>query len=211
MTNIKIDLHTHSIISHDGSINEQQYLSAVNKHLLDCIAITDHNEIAFAKKMNNIHGNKFIVGEEIDTGEGEVIGLFLSEKIYPKLGLKETITKIKSQKALVYIPHPLEKIRKGINRYHFQKYINLFDIVEIFNQKAFSRSLINEQYKFAVTAASSDAHCVQELGKTYSLVKYLPTPNNLTNILKNTEIVRGNINIFHRLCPLKNELKKLLF
>ncbi len=46
-----------------------------------------------------------IVGEEVKTAEqGEVIGLFIEEKIPRGMTLQETIAEIKRQGGLVYVP-----------------------------------------------------------------------------------------------------------
>jgi Predicted metal-dependent phosphoesterases (PHP family) len=72
----KVDLHTHSIASPDGSLNEDNYRKMLETGRLDCIAVTDHNTIAFAKELHANLGDRIIVGEEITTLDGEIIGLF---------------------------------------------------------------------------------------------------------------------------------------
>lgn len=78
MYKYKIDLHTHSILSHDGGIKTQEYEKVISELKLDFVAITDHNKIAFAKEMQDRLGERIIIGEEIMTSEGEIIDLFLS-------------------------------------------------------------------------------------------------------------------------------------
>ncbi len=81
---IKTDLHTHSAASPDGSITVNQYKETLAKQTLDCIAITDHNRIDFALSLQQVLGpEKIIVGEEISTKQGDIIGLFLT-KLVPK-------------------------------------------------------------------------------------------------------------------------------
>lgn len=76
----KIDLHTHSTSSPDGGITAHQYEEALSTGVLDCVAITDHNRIDFAEKLERSFGDKIIVGEEIMTSGGEIIGLYLKRK-----------------------------------------------------------------------------------------------------------------------------------
>src|SRR6266576_5491693 len=102
----KIDLHTHSIISQDGGITASQYEKILQAGVLDCIAITDHNETSFARIMHKKLGDRIIIGEEISTPEGEIIGLFLTETIPGGIRLDEAIASIKHQGGLVYLPHP---------------------------------------------------------------------------------------------------------
>ena len=111
----KTDLHTHSEASPDGGITLAQYQKVLNDGVLDCIAITDHNEVDFALHAHKTLGNKIIVGEEIMTTKGEIIGLFLKEKVAPQQSPADTVVSIKSQGGLVYIPHPFETVRKGMH------------------------------------------------------------------------------------------------
>src|SRR5215467_13245977 len=100
-----IDLHTHSIISQDGGITASQYEKVLQSGMLDCIAITDHNETSFARIMQKKLGDRIIVGEEIETTEGEIIGLYLHETIPGGISVDEAIASIKHQGGLVYVPH----------------------------------------------------------------------------------------------------------
>src|SRR5580658_33632 len=103
---LKIDLHTHSVASPDGGIMADKYRECLELGKLDYIAITDHNSIDFALNLRTEFERKIIVGEEILTSEGEIIGLFLSELVPPNLSPIETIELIKRQGGLVYVPHP---------------------------------------------------------------------------------------------------------
>ncbi len=109
----KVDLHTHSVASPDGGLTAQDYLQFLEKKDLQVIAITDHDTITFASDLQAQLGVRIIVGEEITTTEGEIIGLFLSKGIPPGLSPEETIHRIRRQNGLVYIPHPFETVRKS--------------------------------------------------------------------------------------------------
>src|SRR6266700_6012689 len=97
----RVDLHTHSIISQDGGITAAAYEKILQSGMLDCVAITDHNETSFARIMRKKLGESSIVGEEIDTPEGEVIGLYLKETIPGGISLDEAVASIKHQGGLV--------------------------------------------------------------------------------------------------------------
>src|SRR6266702_4633076 len=114
MNKYKVDLHSHSIISYDGGIAPREYERLLNTNVLDVIAITDHNEISLAQMLHKQLGEKIIVGEEIGTADGEIIGLFLQEKIAPGGTALETVAQIVLQGGLIYIPHPFEVFRKGL-------------------------------------------------------------------------------------------------
>lgn len=210
----KIDLQTHSILSHDGGITKQQYKSLLDKKIVDFIAITDHNEINFALEINKSIGNKVIVGEEVKTTQGEVIGLYLRKLIQPKMSLSNTIDEIKAQGGLVYIPHPFEKIRSGIQKVDLAEIIAKIDIFEVFNSRSLNKNMFKKRVDFAdkhslPQASSSDAHCHKEVGSSYSEINSVPDKDNLASVLKNASLKRKNVSLRHRLCPKINKLKKL--
>src|SRR3989337_574007 len=128
MNKYKIDLHTHSIISHDGGLSAEHYTNIIEKRILDFIAITDHNETRFARIMQQKLGQRIIVGEEIGTTEGEIIGLFLQNTIPGGLTPEKTVQEIKAQNGLVYIPHPFETFRKGLQRDTLERIVKYIDI-----------------------------------------------------------------------------------
>src|SRR5664279_1477964 len=129
----KIDLHTHSYGSPDGSLKTAQYQYFLENKLLDYIAITDHNSIATALKIQlelGGLGKRIIIGEEVTTTEGEIIGLYLAHTVPAGLSPLETVAEIKSQGGLVYIPHPFETVRSGMSEKALQTIIDSVDILE---------------------------------------------------------------------------------
>ncbi len=100
----KIDLHTHSSASPDGGITPQQYAHVLATNQLDLIAVTDHNRIDTALELHRALGDRIIVGEEIMTTSGEIIGLYLEKPVSAGLSPDETISQIKQQGGIVYIP-----------------------------------------------------------------------------------------------------------
>ena len=157
----KVDLHTHSIISHDGGITAAQYEKILQSGALDCVAITDHNETSFGRILQKKLGDRIIIGEEISTTAGEIIGLFLKETIPGGISIDEAIASIKHQEGLVYIPHPFEKFRKGLQQSTMDRIVTDIDIIEVFNGRGRFRGKPARAEKFAqqnalVQAASSD-------------------------------------------------------
>ena len=184
----KLDLHTHSDASPDGGISASQYARALATSTLDVIAITDHNRIDFALKLQGELGDRIIVGEEIMTTAGEIIGLFLTERIAPGLSPHETVKLIREQGGLVYIPHPFETVRKGLTPETLDELLDHVDIIEVANGRAFlqnrqSKSAIYAKLHRLASAASSDAHGVRGLGRTYTAVKDIPTPATLLSLI----------------------------
>ena len=192
----KIDLHTHSTASPDGGITADQYEDAIIRGVVDMVAITDHNRIDFAEKLFKKLGNKIIVGEEIMTANGEIIGLYLKEKVPANLTPIDTIKLIKDQGGLVYIPHPLETIRDGLQINVLEEIIDYIDIVEIGNGRALFQSkyaqiLVWSNLNHLPGASSSDAHGRAGLGQSYTSVSELPNKFNIKElIVKGTPILK---------------------
>lgn len=185
----KIDLHTHSIASPDGGITLQQYQAILRSRTLDAIAITDHNRIDFALDARAKLGDRIIVGEEIMTREGEIIGLFLSTVIPSGLPLSETIELIKQQGGIVYVPHPFETYRSGIHPQVLESVQDAIDLIEICNGRAITQQRNKQALVWAKLnnkpgCASSDAHGKGGLGTTYTAFKALPSQANIIKLAR---------------------------
>lgn len=211
----KIDLHTHSKLSPDGALTEKQYRFALESGLLDYVAVTDHNRIDYAVKLKDALGKKIIIGEEIMTDNGEIIGLFLKKAIKPGLTPKETAAQIKKQGGLVYIPHPFETVRKGMPKKALDEIASYVDIIETFNGRAFFQNKSKAATTWALDhnkpgAASSDAHGIKGIGLTYSTVAKPPTVKNLPKLLEKAHIARRRPRMRAVLDPKYNRFRKKL-
>lgn len=185
---LKVDLHTHSEASPDGGITFEQYVKALDHELLDYIAVTDHNTIDTAKELHQALGNKIIVGEEITTQQGEIIGLFLTKPVRPGLSVLDSVKAIKEQGGLVYIPHPFETVRKGISQDSLNAIADQVDIVEVYNGRAFVQNRGPEATTWArvhekACAASSDAHGSKGLGSAYTVISKEPSAKDLVELI----------------------------
>lgn len=209
----KVDLHTHSIASRDGGITPAQYRQTIEDGLLDYIAITDHDKIDQAIKLNQLLGDRIIIGEEISTLEGEIIGLFLTECIPSGLSALDTVKAIKKQAGLVYIPHPLETLRHGLTKTTIEHIISFIDIIEVFN----SRAVFQNKGPSATTiarinskagAASSDAHGIKGLSTTYSQIEQKPNVKNLVKLLQTAHLTMNRPPLKALLYPKVNRFKK---
>lgn len=212
---IKVDLHTHSVISPDGGINAAQYEKAVEQSLLDCIAITDHNRIEFAQYMQRVLGEHIIVGEEIMTGAGEIIGLYLTEVIPPRLSPLETVKRIKDQGGIVYIPHPFETVRKGVHPSVLEELADHVDLIEIYNGRAFAQNrsaqaVVWSKLNHMTGVASSDAHGFHGLGSTYTRVTTMPNRNTILELLDEGTPIVGKPKVRALLYPKYHRFRKKL-
>jgi len=195
---VKAEFHVHTRYSKD-SIMPLWVICAVCKlKKIKCIAITDHNEIAgalkFKEKFTN-NGINVVVGEEIFTSEGEIIGLYLNKKIEPNLSAIETVAEIKKQHGLVYIPHPYDEKRYKtvLKADALDKIIDNVDFIECHNGRnikdAFSDkqdAICNKYNKTKIIG--SDAHTAIELGRNYLKISTFDK-NELVNEVKNAEFI----------------------
>jgi predicted metal-dependent phosphoesterase TrpH len=209
----KLDLHTHSILSKDGGVSSEEYKKALSSGLLDYIAITDHDSIEFAESLQKELGDRIIIGEEIRTAEGEVIGLYLSKRIGSGLSLEETFFEIKKQHGLIYLPHPFCHNRSGVKQQAIIPHMHDISIIEYFNPRNTIHADNEVATKFVsdvkkTRAASSDAHCFAELGKTYNTIFLKPTKQTIVGALDEGTCTTSYTPLWHLLCPKKNRLKK---
>jgi len=190
---IKIDLHTHSVGSPDGGITLEEYARLLDDNVLDMIAVTDHDSIEQAIIIQSKLGPRIIIGEEITSLEGEIIGLFLNQKVEPGLSALQTVQAIKSQGGLVYIPHPFETMRKGITKSAIDSIADEIDIVEVYNGRAVFQNKGPQALTWArlnnkIGAASSDAHGLKGVGTTYSSVETVPVKESFLEVLKTARL-----------------------
>lgn len=207
----KVDFHTHSVGSHDGGIKPEQFEDAISSGLLDCVAITDHGRIDIAEKLHETHGDKIIIGEEIMTTEGEIIGLFLTKPIMNGLSPQETVQCIRDQDGIVYIPHPFETLRKGLHPEILEKLD--VDIIEVCNGRAFVQNRSQQTYVWARLnhvsgAAASDAHGPKGLGRTYTLLPAMPTRDTLMSLMKQSRIITERPALRSLLYPKYHTIRK---
>lgn len=188
-TMMKMDLHCHTEASWDCSTALESIPDQCRKHGIRVQAITDHDEIEGAVKLKQMVEEdpesdlSIIVGEEIMTSEGEIIGLFLKRRIEPGLSPEETVQKIHEDKGLALLPHGFDPYKRFRLRPEARERIkNDLDIIETFNARV-SRPRWNEdavQWAKAnnvVMSAGSDAHRLIDIGAAWVEVPKRPIHN----------------------------------
>ena len=169
---MKMDLHVHTTYSGDCLTSFEAIIEACRRRGLS-VAITDHNRIEGALAFREIAPFPVIVGEEIDTLEGEIIGLFLEEGIPRGLTPEETVARIKEQGGLVYIPHPMDRVRRSpLRREALERITDQVDALEVFNARVTFPADNEKARCFAQEhglpqGAGSDAHTPWEIGRAY--------------------------------------------
>jgi hypothetical protein len=195
---IEVDLHMHTDHSYDCATPVDVLLASARAAGLGAIAVTDHNEISGALEAHakaEQAGVKVIVGEEVKTaGQGEVIGLFLQEKIPRGLSLSETIGRIREQGGVVYVPHPFDRMHSVPDYEHLLTVLDEVDALEIFNSRVAIGAFNDEAARFAAkyripAGAGSDAHVPQGLGSARIRMRDFDGPAEFMQSLRDGEIL----------------------
>jgi predicted metal-dependent phosphoesterase TrpH/glycosyltransferase involved in cell wall biosynthesis len=204
---IHVDLHMHTDHSPDCATPVDVLLSTAEERGLGAIAITDHNEISGALAARELAEEsgavKVIVAEEVKTAEqGEVIGLFLSEKIPRGMTMAETITEIRRQGGLVYVPHPFDRLHSVPDYEHLLDIVEDIDILEVFNPRVAVTAFNEEAERFAakyriVPGAGSDSHVAQGLGSVMIRVHDFDGPEEFLEAMRDADIVRKHKNLIY--------------
>jgi predicted metal-dependent phosphoesterase TrpH len=195
---LKVDLHVHTQYSHDSLTPLEDVLFWARRHALDAVAITDHNTIEGALRLCEMARLPIIVGEEIRTQQGEIIALFLIHEIPPDLTLPETLGRIREQNGIVYVPHPVDRVRSSaIGFNELIRIIDQVDALEVLNARVTFSADNRLAYELArayrlARGAGSDAHQGYEIGQAFVEV---PGPCNRASFLTNLarSQVRGRI------------------
>jgi glycosyltransferase involved in cell wall biosynthesis len=194
---IDVDLHMHTDHSGDCATPVEHLLATAREQGLGAIAVTDHNEVsgafeAAAKAAE--FGIKIIIAEEVKTAsQGEVIGLFLNEKIPRGLTLEETVAEIKRQGGLVYVPHPFDRMHAVPDYEHLLKILDDVDAIEVYNPRVAIGSFNEEAERFAakyqiVRGAGSDSHVAAGLGSVRIRMRDFDGPAEFLESLRHAEI-----------------------
>ena len=168
---IVCDLHMHTHWSHDCAMEVPDLLAHAEAEGLAAIAITDHNVFGGAQEAAGARTSLTIIpGEEVKTdGQGEVIGLFLSEEIPRGLSFADTIAAIKEQDGIVYLPHPFDRMHSIPDAATLRRHLADIDVLEVYNARLLFDAYNDEALRFArkyglTMGAGSDAHVLQGVG-----------------------------------------------
>ncbi len=201
---IDVDLHMHTDHSYDCATPVEVLLTQARARGLGAIAVTEHNEISGAlEAAAKAKGIKVIVGEEVKTAnQGEVIGLFIKEKIARGLSLQETVAEIKRQGGLVYVPHPFDRMHSVLDYKNLMEVLDDIDLLEVFNPRVAISEYNEEAVRFAakyriVAGAGSDAHVPQGLGSVRIRMHDFDGPEQFLESLRTADITRNPASLLY--------------
>lgn len=174
---VRVDLHSHTMWSGDSTTTPEEIEESVAEAGLDVLCITDHHAIRGARELAPRLaelGCRVIVGEEMRTHHGEIIGLFLSERIPHGEHSVAAAQAIRAQGGLVYVPHPFDPTKRNLAEPALVGLVEagLVDAIEVLNAKTSLTSLNQRAADFAAAndlaaGAGSDGHVPHALGAAY--------------------------------------------
>jgi predicted metal-dependent phosphoesterase TrpH len=182
---IRADLHNHTYYSPDSILSPEYLLRRALERRIDVIAVTDHNTVRGGLAVQELAAKRYvgvrvIVGEEVRTRDGEVLGLFLTEDVPRGLSARETVERIKIQGGIAGAPHPYDSFRSGLQGL-MDEMASELDFVEGLNARMIFRRHNKKAREFAQAhglpmTAASDAHSPREIGRAYVRMPGFTTP-----------------------------------
>jgi len=210
-----VDLHCHSAASFDSLSKPADIVRLARERGLTHLAITDHERIDGALAARDLapEGLTVIVGEEIRSRDGDVLGLFLERAIAPGLPAVETVEAIHEQGGLAGLPHPFDRFRNsalaGEREELLDELAATLDFVEAYNARvafadANERAAAYARRHGLPGVASTDAHSLLEVAVACTIVPGLiETPDQLRNALAGATLLTGHASYLVRgLTPL---------
>jgi len=200
---IDVDLHMHTSHSHDCATDPEALVDHCIRQGLGAIAVTDHNEISGALEAAALDKPiTVIVGEEVKTSQGEVIGLFLREKIERGLPMADTIAEIHRQGGLVLMPHPFDRLHTIPDSATLLRHLEQIDVFEVYNSRLLFDSFNDDALRFAtkynlVQSAGSDAHVLQGIGTAINRIPAFDGPEEFLVSMQHNQIVRRPKNLLY--------------
>jgi len=196
---IVADLHMHTSWSHDCQVPVKDLLDHAEAEGLGAIAVTDHNVFGGAREAVELARDRDLVvipGEEIKTdGQGEVIGLFLSDEIPRGLSFAATVEAIRAQGGVVYVPHPFDRLHSIPDAATLHRYLQQIDVLEVYNARLLFEAYNDEALRFArkydlTMGAGSDAHVLQGVGTGALRMRAFDGPEEFLASLRGAQVLR---------------------
>ena len=172
------ELHTHTAVSRDSLLAPAALVRASRAKGLGRVAVTDHNRLGGALAAHTLAPDLIILGEEIMTAQGELLGYFMREEIPGGLAPAETIARLRAQGAVISVSHPFDRLRRGAWREaDLAAILPDVDALEVFNSRCIypednTRALAFAREHAKLGTVGSDAHAAIELG--YAALRMAP-------------------------------------
>lgn len=189
---LRADLHIHTCYSMDCTTSLEALIRRCQRKGINCIAITDHGTCAGGLKAREMAPFPVIVGQEVLTQEGELLGFFLEKDIPTGLPYREAAARILEQGGVVGVPHPFDHMaRHSLGPEQIEALLPDIQVLEGFN----ARSLRPQEQVMEfgrrldlALSAGSDAHSLWEVGNGYIEMPPFSTPQEFVASLSQGRI-----------------------
>ncbi|HZT65142.1 MAG TPA: PHP domain-containing protein [Acidimicrobiales bacterium] len=193
---VRVDMHTHTMWSGDATTTPDELAEAVADSGIDVLCITDHNTIKGALALCDRLPCRVIVGQEVRTGAGELIGLFLTERLPHGIKAADAAGRIRSQGGVVYVPHPYDPMRHCLSEEALDQLLEegAVDLIEVFNAKTsldhLNRRAADTADRFGLPhGAGSDAHVPSAFGAAYVEMPDFDGPESFLESVRQGQVV----------------------
>ncbi len=200
-----VDFHVHTRGSHDCGTDPFRLVEVAARAGLDAIAVCDHGTVDVALELaastaalGDATGLLVIVGEEIRTTEGEVIGYFLSEMVPSGLTPEETVDRIVGQGGVVCVPHPFDRFRRSpLSRAALERIAGGVHAIEGLNARNLASADDRKAQRWAAergmpVVAGSDAHTFYEVGRACTELPAFDSAATLLQALPHARLIGGH-------------------
>ena len=194
MSFLRIELHCHTYHSRDCLMHPEKVLEECIRKGIDRVAITDHNAIEGAFEAAALDPDRVIIGEEIMTTAGELLGYYMKSFVPPGLTPLETISRLRAQGAFISVAHPFDYTRHGAwKRSALLEILRLVDAIEVFNARTWSATANQLAADVASSegilgTAGSDAHAACEIGRAVMTTPTFDDADSMRWALSNAQI-----------------------
>lgn len=196
MAHLKTLIHLHTDYSYDSDISLESLARFIEAEGVRCVAITDHDTIEGARRFRHMTNARVIIGEEVTTRDGHLIGLFLRERVRPGMTARDTAIAIREQGGLVLLPHPFIKaFRCGLGEVS-ERIVDRLDAVEVNNAQNILRRPDRLADRFAdrhniAKFVGADAHMTSSIAPCYQMMPDFSGSRDFVPALRASVLTRG--------------------
>jgi predicted metal-dependent phosphoesterase TrpH len=193
---LKTLIHVHTDYSFDSNITLENLLAFARHNGFGCLAVTDHDTIEGALRLRHMTDIRVIVGEEISTQQGHLVGLFLEKRVPPGMSARDSALAIREQGGLVFAPHPfVGSVGCGLGRAVYQ-ITDLLDAVEVCNGQNLLPTADRRARRFAAEAGlpgyvGADSHAASSIAPCYQFLRDFNSPAEFRAALGSAELHYG--------------------
>lgn len=210
---ILAEFHCHSNYSPDSRVRIEAIIRVCREKDIGKIAITDHGRMAGALNAHQMAPDLVVVGEEILTTEGEILGYFMNEEIPDYLPPLDVVKRLQDQGAFISVAHPFDPWRGSRwKRGTLEKLVPFLDGVEAFNARCFDPKFNEQAGSFAnehglAWMVGSDAHSISEIGQA---VLQLPDFNSAEELRQSLKTATFSGELSGKIVRLHSTIAKLV-